>query len=120
MRNTVDTLYVWQKSWTDPHKRDPNGFKGHRGRVDCEPVWRALEPHLPRFDRLMRENRDQEAFDELMPTRFRGREPVLNWVQVKRYNSIVRTTGMNLMDTHTDVNVNTITIALNDDFEGGE
>merc|ERR1711983_535666 len=79
-------------------------------------IYDVLEPWLPAISDVVKQNRNREGFAKYYPDE-PEREPELNWVFFRKYSP---DDERNSLQHHHDTNMNTVNIALNDDYEGGD
>merc|ERR1711983_604575 len=78
-------------------------------------IYDVLRPWLPAISNVVKQNRNRVGFAKYYPDE-PEREPELNWVFFRKYSP---DDERNSLQHHHDTNMNTVNIALNDDYEGG-
>mmetsp|Transcript_20349 Transcript_20349/g.44215 ORF Transcript_20349/g.44215 Transcript_20349/m.44215 type:complete len:367 (-) Transcript_20349:164-1264(-) len=78
-------------------------------------IWKALEPWIPELTELAKKSIDKTMDSIYFPDN-PDRVPQLDWVFFRKYSPDAKRNSLAL---HTDSNMHTLNIALNDDFEGG-
>eukprot|EP00531_Pseudo-nitzschia_arenysensis_P010605 CAMPEP_0116147558 /NCGR_PEP_ID=MMETSP0329-20121206/17818_1 /TAXON_ID=697910 /ORGANISM="Pseudo-nitzschia arenysensis, Strain B593" /LENGTH=417 /DNA_ID=CAMNT_0003643493 /DNA_START=161 /DNA_END=1414 /DNA_ORIENTATION=- len=86
------------------------------GTVNYPEIYAELEPYIPKIANLIRSQRNQKLDRILFPDEPADRLPELHWVFYRKYSP---DTPRNALIPHTDINMHTVNIALNDDFTGG-
>ncbi len=86
------------------------------GTVNYPEIYAELEPYIPKIANLIRSQRNEKLDRILFPDEPSDRLPELHWVFYRKYSP---DTPRNSLVPHTDTNMHTVNIALNDDFTGG-
>lgn len=86
------------------------------GTVRYPEIFKELEPFIPKIAELIRRQRNEKLDRILFPDEPADRLPQLHWVFYRKYSP---DSPRNSLVPHTDTNMHTVNIALNDDFTGG-
>ena len=105
---------VYMKGCDKPGRPVPE--TGHAAMIDNEPIWELLQLWIPKITEIVKENHNKEAFTEFYPDK-PNREPELHWVFSRKYSP---NDDRNSLRHHVDTNMNTVSIELINDYEGGE
>mmetsp|Transcript_8125 Transcript_8125/g.19972 ORF Transcript_8125/g.19972 Transcript_8125/m.19972 type:complete len:416 (+) Transcript_8125:118-1365(+) len=86
------------------------------GTVRYPEIFEELKPFIPKLAKLIRSQRNEKLDRILFPDEPPDRLPELHWVFYRKYSP---DSPRNSLVPHTDTNMHTVNIALNDDFTGG-
>jgi len=92
----------------------------HKEKVVEQSLYDLIEPHLPKLTEAIRRRgqRVAEAGSQFgNMTCFA--EPKIEWIFLRKYFPLGRYSKRNSLKVHTDSNMHSITLALNDDYKGG-
>jgi len=92
----------------------------HKGKVVEQSLYDLIEPHLPKLTEAIkrRGQRVAEAGSQFADmTCFK--EPKIEWIFLRKYFPLGRYSKRNSLKVHTDSNMHSVTLALNDNYKGG-
>ena len=92
----------------------------HKGKVVEQSLYNLIEPHLPKLSDAIRRRgrRVAEAGSQFADLEC-FREPKIEWIFLRKYFPLGRYSKRNSLKVHTDSNMHSITLALNDNYKGG-
>ena len=92
----------------------------HKGKVVEQSLYNMIEPHLPKLTDAIRRRgkRVAEAGSQFADMEC-FQEPHIEWIFLRKYFPLGRYSKRNSLKVHTDSNMHSITLALNDNYKGG-
>ena len=123
-------LQIGTRDWLSDSidKNEPNNLDQsaqeiyiyHMGKVVEQSLYNLIEPHLPKLtDVIRRRGQRVAASGSQFADMECFREPKIEWIFLRKYFPLGRYSKRNSLKVHTDSNMHSITLALNDNYKGG-
>ena len=92
----------------------------HKEKVVEQSLYDLIEPHLPKLtDAIRRRGQRVAAAGSPFANMTCFAEPKIEWIFLRKYFPLGRYSERNSLKVHTDSNMHSITLALNDNYKGG-